>query len=61
MNDGDNSGRLLWSFREAGVMSPNFTEEKPDRSPVHTGETTVVQHTGVTRHFTHVNLYEIEL
>lgn len=53
VNDGDNSGRFLWSFREAGVMSPNFTEEKSDRSPVHT----VVHHTGVTHHVTHVNLY----
>lgn len=58
VNDGGNSGRFLWSFREAGVMSPNSTE---DRSPVHTRETTVVHHTGVTHHFTHVNLYEIEL
>lgn len=61
VNDWDNSGRFLWSFREAGVMSPNFTEEKSERSPVHTGETTVVHHTGVIHHFTHVNLYEIEL
>lgn len=38
------------SFREAGVTSPNFTEEKSDRSPVHT----VVHH---THHFTHVNFY----
>lgn len=52
---------FLWSFREAGVMSPNFTEEKSDRSPVHSGETTVVHHADVTHHFTHVHLYEIEL
>lgn len=40
------------SFREAGVTSPNFTEEKSDRSPVHS----VVHHTGITHHFTHINL-----